>query len=75
MSVLAAVIVVAAVLIAGSTIVAAVANWSDGRPLGRKPVIIVVALVMGVIVQLPLPDGPSWRNVPMAVAIIAGSLN
>ncbi len=75
MSVFAAAIVVTAVLIAGLTLVAAVASWSDRRTMGRKPLIIIVALATAVIVQLPLPDGPSWRNVPMAFAILMGSLN
>ena len=75
MSVLAAAIVVAALLIAAGSLVAAVASWSDGRRLGRKPLIILVALAMGTIVQLPLPEGPDWRNVPMAFAIVLGRLN
>lgn len=75
MSVLAAAIVVLAVLIASFTFVATVAAWSDGRILGRKPLIVLVALAMGIIVQLPLPDGPELRNVPMAFAIVAGWIN
>ena len=75
MSVLAAAIVVAALFIAAGSLVAAVASWSDHRPLGRKPLIMLIALAMGAIVQLPLPDGPSWRNVPMAFAIVLGTLN
>lgn len=75
MSVLAATIVVVAVLLSSLTLVAAVAAWSDRRPLGRKPVIVFVAVIMGVIVQLPLPQGPALANVPMAFAIVAGQLN
>ena len=75
MSVLAAVIVAMGVLISSLCTVAAVAAWADRRPLGRKPVIILVACLMGIIVQLPLPDGPSFANVPTAFAILMGELN
>ena len=75
MSIFAAAIVLAALIVGVGSGVAAVRNWSDGRALGRKPLIVLVALAMGVVVQMPLPEGPSWRNVPMAFAIVLGSLN
>ena len=75
MSVLAACIVVIGLLVSITTCVAAVRSWSDGGRVGRKPLIVAVALAAMVVVQLPLPDGPSWRNVPMAFVILAGQIN
>jgi len=75
MSVLAALIVVVSVLVAVTLGVAAVRSWSDGRGVGRKPLIVAVAVAAMIMVQLPLPEGPSWRNVPLAFVIVAGQIN
>lgn len=74
MSVFAALIVVVATLTTGFAIIQACKRWADDLPLGRMPVTIVVAIVTAVIVQLPLPEGPDWRNVPEAFVIVAGYL-
>ncbi|MEM9317717.1 MAG: hypothetical protein AAGA70_01780 [Pseudomonadota bacterium] len=74
MSLLAAFIVASANLVAALMFVGCIAAWSDGRPVGRKPVIIAVLIVLSIVVQLPLPDGPSWRNVPVAFFQVLGTL-
>lgn len=73
MSLFAAILVVLATVTAVLVTVAVVSDWSEGRRQGRKPLIIVVALAMGLVVQLPLPNGPELTNVPLAFAMVLGS--
>ncbi|MEM1272621.1 MAG: hypothetical protein AAGF88_02325 [Pseudomonadota bacterium] len=74
MSFFAALTLVAATLIVAFAAVSAVAAWADRRPQGMRPFLVGAAIVVAILVQMALPAGPTWANVPTAFAVVIGSM-